>query len=279
MHADAFFTIGKTHKVCESYALAGKLDRGDLDPLPPALLALVSDGCSTGHHTDFGSRLLVMAALEVFSLDGHLGDGRKVVRRAMEMGSDINLPGSAFAATLMAVSHQTGDDVARAVAWGDGVVAGRRRDGGIDYFTIEYPSGAPAYLWYLTDDTKTIGYLEQFGGTQIVTEFQDMQEVSSWESEDIFAPEVFDFPVAEYDLVMVMDDGAQSFMAPDPKYGNRPSRVMLEGILPQVMDIHGATGEFLTRRVRNGFLRKHCVQNNWDHHDDLAIGALWLSDP
>ena len=63
MNADAYFTIGKEHVqkdpfVCQDYAAV----------VGPGRVVL-SDGCSSSRHTDFGARLLC---------DG-LHDARKVV--------------------------------------------------------------------------------------------------------------------------------------------------------------------------------------------------------
>ena len=50
-HADAAFTIGKTHAVCQDYALAQ--NASDTSPLRATWL---SDGCSSSPHTDIGAR-------------------------------------------------------------------------------------------------------------------------------------------------------------------------------------------------------------------------------
>lgn len=55
-NSDAFFSIGKTHEVCQDYARAGDLDGRQF--------AIVSDGCSSSPDTDFGARALVMSAIQ-----------------------------------------------------------------------------------------------------------------------------------------------------------------------------------------------------------------------
>ena len=54
MTADAYFAIGRTHDVCQDYALAS-------DDVPKTW-ALVSDGCSSSPASDIGARLLGRAA-------------------------------------------------------------------------------------------------------------------------------------------------------------------------------------------------------------------------
>ncbi|MBC8139363.1 MAG: protein phosphatase 2C domain-containing protein, partial [Fibrella sp.] len=55
--SDAAFAIGKTHKVCQDYALTG-----DAHATIPTVW--LSDGCSSSPHTDIGARLLTHVALD-----------------------------------------------------------------------------------------------------------------------------------------------------------------------------------------------------------------------
>lgn len=62
MEINAYYQIGKDHKVCEDYALCGT------EPFPYAIL---SDGCSSVNDSDIGSRILVSMAKKTFK-DLHL---------------------------------------------------------------------------------------------------------------------------------------------------------------------------------------------------------------
>src|SRR3989344_1803041 len=57
---DHYFHIGSAHyrngKPCQDYALSGVYG--------PVACAVVSDGCSTGRHTDVGARVLTLSTLQ-----------------------------------------------------------------------------------------------------------------------------------------------------------------------------------------------------------------------
>lgn len=59
-NADHYFHIGSTHyssgKPCQDYSLSGANET--------VACAIVSDGCSTGRHTDVGSRVLALSTLQ-----------------------------------------------------------------------------------------------------------------------------------------------------------------------------------------------------------------------
>ena len=62
---DAFFSIGKTHMVCQDYARSGTTRAGHP-------YAIVCDGCSSSPDTDLGSRFLAMSFASYVE---HLCDG------------------------------------------------------------------------------------------------------------------------------------------------------------------------------------------------------------
>ena len=56
MKIDSAFQIGKTHDICEDFALTGT--KNSIVPY-----TIVSDGCSSSPLTDVGSRILSFAAI------------------------------------------------------------------------------------------------------------------------------------------------------------------------------------------------------------------------
>jgi hypothetical protein len=58
MNANHYFSIGKDHAICQDYAISKLINNGGC--------AILSDGCSSSPSTDIGSRLLAMAAYDVF---------------------------------------------------------------------------------------------------------------------------------------------------------------------------------------------------------------------
>jgi len=212
MNADAHFGIGKTHKICEDYAIAG-----DFGIRP---YAIVCDGCSSSRNTDIGARLLARAAAENLLTFGDDFNPQAVAWQAAGWATAIGLHPTALDATLMAVFEMDNKQI-RTVVVGDGVVAARLRDTGkYDYWAIRYPSGAPGYLTYLLDPSRKATFLEQTAGKRVTevswgndSDRDNYTWVSDWE----FGGPIWthDLDPAAYDLVAVMSDGAESFQRPD----------------------------------------------------------------
>lgn len=275
-HADAHFAIGKTHKVCEDYALAGATSSG-------RAYAIVCDGCSSSPDTDFGARLLARAAASQINSLGDSFDPERAAWLADGWRSSLNLHPTALDATLMVVL-QKDDGLVRAIVVGDGVVAARRRDTGqYDYWAVRYPSGAPGYLTYLLDPERKKAFMDQTKGMRAIevswgspdAPDQPPPTAFGWDEGDNGPVWTLDRDPTVYDLIVVMSDGAESFQRLSDTGRLKP--VPLREVLDQVMSVKGGTGEFLTRRL-NRFLTKFCPQNGWQHYDDFAVAGLFL-DP
>ena len=276
MNADSCFHIGKTHKVCEDYALHCN------EPVKMGLgpFAILCDGCSSSPDTDFGARLLARAAACNMSQNGvNLGDAR---REAEGWQESIRLHHLALDATLMVVS-QSGPDEVLATVVGDGVVAARKRDGGIEWYTIEYPSGAPGYLSYMRDDSRLATYCKATNCHHVVGMYED-NILAMQEDYRCFKTELgitfpglswnVEFDTKKYDLVAVMSDGAQSFMS---KGLLSYQSVPVWEVVKRIMAVKGSKGEFMSRRV-NRFL-KTAQKEGWIHTDDLSVAAIFIPEP
>jgi hypothetical protein len=141
MLTDSIFEQGVTHEVCEDYALHGDG------------WVVVSDGCSSGEFTDWGSRLLCKAAEQHLSkqcqhpMQFYQAVGATVLTQART----FVLPANCLTATLLTAQRE-GDNI-KAIAIGDGIVGGKRRDGRWKIHVIDFPTplgsgGAPFYLKY-----------------------------------------------------------------------------------------------------------------------------------
>jgi len=263
VNLDRYFSIGRQHIVCQDYALVDSL-RG---------AAFLSDGCSSSPATDFGARFLCLAAAQEFAETGGLHPNH-IMTRAWAMARMAELPDKCLDSTLLAILPVEGG--IRALAYGDGTIAARRReDGVIEYHSISCPGGAPDYLHYTIDPMRQAGYLQEFRGpkTSLKVVGDEIQETLSHE---IFNPVEVTFSKADYDLVAVVSDGVLSFQRPD---GTSLVGVPTHEVLAQIMGIKGGKGDFVVRRVRNGFLNRFCVKNGWHHYDDLSVAAVYLGDP
>jgi hypothetical protein len=143
MNSDAIFTIGKTHKVCQDYALAGFADG-----LP---YTIVSDGCSSSRDTDFGGRILCKYAAQMLHSAIEYG---VVPENAFKMSSSLVndwkvVDQDCLDATLLIA--KVIEDKVQVLMSGDGVVAAKRKDGMIIVKVIEFKDNAPLYLSYKND--------------------------------------------------------------------------------------------------------------------------------
>lgn len=275
MHADAVFSIGRTHKICQDYAAVG-------DPESP--LVVLSDGCSSSLYTDVGSRLLVISTLQ----DCTAG-GLRIINKASHMAEAAGLPKGCLDATLLYAYEERG--MVRVLAYGDGVVSLRRKaTGKIETWSIDYGnkmegsadfgSEVPAYLSYLLSASRSKAYLSRGNGRRIITRYVDGQEVEK--SEEMPSPEeAFDKPFtllldpAHIELVCLFSDGVRSFARDLETGGIEP--VSMHEVISHLMAIRSPNGEFMTRRHKM-FLTRHCAKEHWHHHDDLSIGAIWCGE-
>jgi len=186
-------------------------------------------------------------------------------------------------------------------AYGDRVIAARRRDGtGIDYIVIECSKNAPTYLSYLIKDAPAEGaerplqVFQRLGGgvrTQISygPDHDPIKSVDTFwttvgtlakmdfldkegSTKDYGLHWVFDH--RKYDVVVVMSDGAESFQR---REGTRLVTIPVKEVIDHVFALKNTTPGFLQRRLKR-FLTKFCVQNGWQHNDDFAVGGIVLED-
>jgi hypothetical protein len=285
---DAFFAIGKTHKVCQDYARAGRTPDG----LP---YAIVCDGCSSSPDTDFGARLLA-AATERHMPAICRGDASfqeresKILSLAWDAATAVSVPARALDATLIAAyprEYAGMGKVGVAVSMrGDGVIVSRTREGKFMVDVIDHLENAPRYLNYDLDGDRLAGYLRRFGDESVSKYYHSglgRDDDGKWlgNSPTMFEghPRDWFFPAFDFDLVMVLSDGVQTFQRV-VRTGTSKSLedVPVEDVVEQLIKIKGTKGEFVTRRCQK-FLNKFCVENEWQHADDFSVAAIWMDEP
>lgn len=254
-HANGYFAIGSSHIVCQDYVRTGKTKDG-------MAYALLSDGCSSSEDTDIGSRLLCLNAEYQVKRNGEDFDPAHIIYDAQASAKDLGLDETALDATLLiAVETETHIEV---FVIGDGVVAARRRDGGKPFIRkSSYPMGAPFYLSYLLDPER-LALFDALEGNALVTEGDRCENVKNIPS--------FSLPKADFDLVILMSDGAESFR----KAVTIP--VPYTEIVEQMLKVQGAAGEFMIRRASK-FLKSYCKAQDWTHYDDFSVAGLFLEAP
>jgi len=270
MHADRYFCIGTTHPICQDYAIANNTSG--------KTAVYLADGCSSSPATDFGARFLTLAAMR--HERGAVGWDKATITAASWMANAAQLPLRCLDATLLGIEKFAPAPVA--FAYGDGVIATRQRPtGSVLYHHIECADGAPDYLNYLLNTDRKEVYLAHMEAlaednvpVKIIRTYRDGELVNEREH-PLFEPLVV--PLLEYhDLVAVMSDGAASFQKIE---GGKTVSVPVSEVVHHVMNVKNTTGDFVVRRVRNGFLNRHCRKEGWTHYDDFAVGMVYIPEP
>jgi serine/threonine protein phosphatase PrpC len=286
-NTDSFFAIGKTHMVCEDYARSGRTE--ERHPY-----AIVCDGCSSSEDTDIGARALAtsLAARVEDLCTGKYSTDRVMNDAAAHAGMALfaaKVEDRALDTTVIAAYRveKEGKEGVQVSMRGDGVVVARLRSGEFFLYTVDHEHNAPRYLNYDRDSRRLEGYMRKFGDKAAsrvyVSKFGNDRPKDGWVPELYVEfnghPDDWFFDAAEYDLVMVLSDGVQTFQQ---MVTNGTSKnlvdIPVEEVVRHLLQIKGTKGEFLKRRCHK-FLTRHCVTHNWQHYDDFSAAAIWMEDP
>lgn len=281
--ADVHFAIGHTHQVCQDYGIVGtSLDFPQNEAPIYVHNVTVSDGCSSSPSTDVGARVLAHTVQRLWE-DRHSGISLKLmVDIAKNTLDDLNLLPESLDATLMVIQESL--EGCEVFVQGDGVIAARHRaTQKLECWAISYSQNAPDYPSYLADPDRHALYRAKFGGNRIIVNADGTVYGSA-------PPELIGDPKAvvpaipsfektfcrdEYDLVLVMTDGVESFQKKD---GARLVPVPLADVLDQITDFKVYTEGFIRRRMHR-FLKKFCLENGWVHSDDVTVGGIYMNAP
>ncbi|MBV9926144.1 MAG: protein phosphatase 2C domain-containing protein [Acidobacteria bacterium] len=267
MNADSSFQIGSAHAVCQDYAVARLCARG-------RPYAVLSDGCSSSQDTDVGARLLVKAAERLLRESGTppaselAGLHAEAARLALTWAETLGLAPQAVDATLL-TAHLDGDELVVGCS-GDGVVCLQAKDGALDAYSINYPSGYPVYPAYAHQPARLRTLAEGGRAGKEVTRLRAssvegrLRPVGVSVGDEM--TEVFAFDAAPYRFAALFSDGVHSFL--------HAEEVSLESVLPRLVSFRNTRGAFVGRRVQ--MFLKDCRRKGWRHADDLSVAALHL---
>lgn len=165
--ADHHFHIGNTHlgdgTPCQDYALSGRCDG--------LAYAIVSDGCSTGGHTDMGARLLAFATAQAIE---ELWTGKRsagcadhrielALRQRLVLGGGRAVLGLVQGDLLATCGYALVSDRGGQLAlFGDGVLAWKLRDGRCFMSRYDWAGNTPFYPIYAADGCRA--FVEVHGG-------------------------------------------------------------------------------------------------------------------
>jgi len=260
MNSDFYFSIGKSHMICQDYAYAGINANGNP-------VAIVSDGCSASPETDFGSRYLVRSSVICGATVGNPEEDklfsdvlmRTTIGYASQCGIGLRLSPQCLDATLLYLEVK-GDEVIIVVG-GDGVVfAKNKKNEDLELWNIEYPSGSPFYPSYLLDNARFEHYRESCSMERIT------YATNKYSSKDITESQFYTITLQknEYEFVGVASDGVLTF------------EESFVDTMKELTAYKNYTGEFVKRRMRK-HLRK-CEKESSLPSDDVSMAVVYLED-
>jgi protein phosphatase 2C-like protein len=276
MNADCVFRMGRSHAVCQDYAVAGG------GAVPYVILA---DGCSSSPDTDIGARLLVKSAERRLLDPAEPGTDwemaadlrmRRAVDAARGYADMLGLSACCLDATLLTATVR--GDSWQVSIHGDGVAAFKERGGLVHIHSISYTEGFPDYPNYTADPERRRAFRERTGNRRrlerMVLEPDGSLVETSVSLDGAFGQRYEETgKVVECEWIAVTSDGVSSFTSPA---GGEPTRsstsVPAADVLRELLAFKSTAGVFVQRRVQR-FLRE-CESRGWQHQDDLAVGAI-----
>ena len=263
MNANSYYEIGAGHVHNQDYAGSGSFFRDGKRYFWTA----VSDGCSGSEDSDFGSRFLVKTFPTVANLSID-GDPQLLAERIQEMlvgkikqGMNLDLPKTAFDATLVAALYDEAADTLYTFIWGDGKVFYKHRgqENAGTLVQMEFKSNAPFYLSYLTNIEKELRYEEIFGtafgeltthivkpdGLVHLPEADKTRQCSHFQ----IWPKISESNIAS---VSVFTDGIGTY------HRKEDSNIMMpiQHVLAQLTSYKNLHGEFVLRRMQ--MVKRYC---------------------
>ncbi len=280
-NTDSHFVIGRYHirqnKPCQDHALDTTLEDGKVG------IAVVSDGCSSGGHTDIGARVITCSAINALKngYDPVHDDTPRFIRgaildRLITARSILSIKNEDMLATCgyILVNNQSGI----AHLTGDGCIAIKYRDGSVHIITLDWQNNTPYYLVYaISPEQKSFEdtHVKFSSGSQAM-QITDTIMVSpeSINTEKMFVP--VDYAMKGYifrllildttESIAIFSDGVQDFQK------NETERIPVEKVVHEMMSFKNYTGEFVKRRVSAAL--KTFAKDNIHPGDDFSMAVV-----
>jgi hypothetical protein len=283
-NTDSHFHIGAFHltqgKPCQDYCASA----GGIDGIT---YAIVSDGCSTGGHTDVGSRILVLSTATALkqhwsvhrTTQGEAIPKQISVQQKIVMGTaqqTLGLSQQDMLATCIYV--YLSEDGGFVNIQGDGVVAYKYRDGALSLCRYEWDCNTPFYPAYANDHYAA--FIGAHGGDVSVEKLN----VECWEFaadkwhacpsraftlsqgiEGIVSPISLE-DLRNLEFIAIFSDGV-----------TQVSRVNWKKAAQQLLAFKSTEGAFVKRRM-NRFLKDSQIRGSGPL-DDLACAVIHVTPP
>ncbi|ALG66550.1 protein phosphatase 2C domain-containing protein [Beggiatoa leptomitoformis] len=258
LHYDSFFTIGKTHTICEDYAIQGDT------PYP---FLIVCDGCSSSAHSDVGARVLSLVAKALIEtqldnlIDNYQLFGQRLIHNAAAIVHKLAMPLSVLDATTL-IALQLAQKI-RVYVYGDGVILLKDRQGNVNYIEIEFTHNAPYYLSYWLTPTRQQEYASHDSHPLIINDSRAPQKAIVPYNKQL----IFDFSLTDYQTVAIASDGiGQCYNFADG------IRISVADIAEQLLAFKQIEGDFVKRRVKRAL--EQLAKQGVYAADDLTLAAF-----
>lgn len=281
-YTDHYFHIGSTHyssgKPCQDYALSGSNEL--------VACAIISDGCSTGRHTDVGSRVLTLSTLQ--AIRDHVKASGGTLATAVV--SIISRQQQIIGTTRLILGLERIDMLATcgyvyltqhggfAHVQGDGVVALKYRDGQILITRYEWANNTPFYPSYGDGDLEK--FVEAHGGnldairltsTTVIKKLDgsyadiDSKGYTLREGLEGVLFDILEKDLEQVEYVAVFSDGVTQVDNVDWKVA-----------VPDFLSFKSVAGDFAKRRMIRGI--KDMQQNGKGPVDDISYAVIRIEN-
>lgn len=280
LFTDHYFHIGGAHltsgKPCQDYAIS--------DVYEKMAFAIVSDGCSTGRHTDVGSRILSLSTAS--AIRDHWITRRKidVIRSPAEIGIGQNI---VLAGMQDALGLITEDMLATCIyayispqggivnVQGDGVVAVKYLDGRILMSNFEWLDNKPYYPAYKNGNLQN--FINAHGGKLCKKRLREEVWMIDPDGENV------PFDLNEYSLSLGLRGVTFDLTQKELKEKVEFIAVFSDGVtqidgldwkdaVENFLAFKNTTGAFAKRRMIRGI--KDCQKNGKGPFDDISYAVV-----
>lgn len=288
-NTDSHFVIGHLHirqnKPCQDHALNGIKDEGS------AGMICVSDGCSSGGHTDIGSRVITLSTVRAIQdrnlrvpvseymqslMIASIGTYSLLSRVSLAITNEDML-----ATSLYAVMNEHGGYIHML---GDGVCAIKSKDGIVAVVALDWQQNTPYYPIYREDNIdQFIALHKKFDNGEKALRITTYKLLPSGEEQDRsetyysideaingFVVKISKEEVDNIESIAVFSDGVQDFQSLDGK------QVKSSQVVHEMMSFKNYTGEFVKRRVSAAL--KAFGKNGINPNDDFSMAAIHFND-
>ena len=287
-HVDDYFHIGASHltggKPCQDYSLSRKIEFD-------YACGIVSDGCSTGGHTDIGSRFVALSTLNSFSGQWHGGNNGKFTFNfeldcLNKLSSIISERQSFFLNNLRDFTLEPKDMLATCVlsyinahgafvhVQGDGVVVIKYRDGSVLMTRYDWAKNAPVYPCYSENDLQH--YLTQLHDGDASSATMSISRAKTLDGRNFSSDNfVMSFEEAKrgvltnFSLEQLQDI---EFIAVFSDGVCQVENVGWEDAVVRLLAFKNVTGEFVKRRMIRGIKEFHEVGKG--PLDDISCAVI-----